>query len=91
MTEYEVLADVKAAIGITGEFQDSTLRVHIAEVKEYLKDAGVSADILKTEAAAGIIARGVSDLWDYGSGTGSLSPYFKERAIQLALKEKDDE
>ncbi|MCI9366311.1 MAG: hypothetical protein HFJ54_07320, partial [Clostridia bacterium] len=36
--------------------------------------------------SAGIIARGVSDLWNYGSGGTSFSPYFMQRAIQLSGK-----
>ena len=74
-------------------------------------DAGVSKEILDTEKAIGILARGVTDhvstvpvssttvtpfdfvsvtdLWNYGAGNGKLSPYFKERAIQLIYKSKE--
>lgn len=37
------------------------------------------------EAAVGCIVRGVADMWNLGSGTVELSPYFKEMAAQLAL------
>lgn len=77
-----VLDDVKAAMGITGTYQDATLQQYINEVTAFLVDAGVSS----SNITSGIIARGVSDLWDYGSGTGTLSPYFLQRATQLALK-----
>lgn len=76
------LADVKNALGITGTYQDNTLQVFMNEVIAYLEDAGVSA----SNITAGIVARGVSDLWDYGSGTGKLSSYFHERAAQLAYR-----
>jgi hypothetical protein len=33
------------------------------------------------------VTRGVSDLWNYGGDQGILSPYFLERATQLAYKE----
>lgn len=77
-----VLDDVKAAIGVTGSYQDATIQQYIDEVTAFLRDAGVSS----SNITSGVIARGVSDLWDYGSGTGTLSPYFMRRAAQLALK-----
>lgn len=73
---------VKSAIGITGSYQDDTIMQYIEEVIGFLTDAGVPS----SRITSGIIARGVSDLWDYGSGTGTLSPYFVQRATQLALK-----
>lgn len=81
---YDVLTDVKSALGITGSYQDSTLNVYINDVKDYLKKAGVSDDVINSQASAGAIARGVADLWNYGSGDGKLSPYFYERVIQLS-------
>lgn len=79
-----VLADVKQALGITGDYQDSTLNQYIAEVKAFLIDAGVA----EANITSGIIARGVADLWNYGAGEGKLSSYFMMRASQLALKGK---
>jgi hypothetical protein len=77
-----ILDDVKNALGITGTYQDSTIQVYISEVTEFLKDAGVS----ESQITSGVIARGVSDLWNYGAGEGRLSDYFIKRAAQLALK-----
>ena len=76
------LADVKQALGITGNYQDATLQQYITEVKAFLVDAGVS----EANITSGIIARGVADLWNYGAGEGKLSSYFMMRASQLALK-----
>lgn len=76
------LNDVKKALGITGDYQNDTLEIYFNEVIDYLVDAGVNeANITK-----GIVARGVSDLWNYGVGEGKLSEYFYQRAKQLALK-----
>lgn len=83
-----MLETVKSMIGVTGDYQDATLTGYIAEVKEYLLGAGVSNETVEAATSAGIIARGVTDLWNYGAGKGELSPYFKERAIQLASKSK---
>ena len=77
-----MLADVKNALGITGEYQDATLNQYIEEVTGFLVDAGVP----ERHITAGIVARGVSDLWNYGSGNGKLSQYFMQRAAQLSLK-----
>lgn len=82
--DFSMLDTVKTALGITGSYQDATIGLYIAEVGEYLQDAGVPASIIGTEQAAGVTARGVADLWNYGGGGGVLSPYFYERAIQLA-------
>ena len=47
--------------------------------------AGVPEQIVNSKKAVGTIIRGVSDLWDYGSGKTSLSPYFYERVNQLRV------
>lgn len=76
------LEDVKAALGITGNYQDNTLQIYFDEVVDFLVGAGVA----QSNITSGIVARGVSDLWNYGSGNGKLSQYFMQRAAQLALK-----
>lgn len=77
-----MLQEVKNALGITGDYQDATLNEYINEVTEFLVDAGVSY----VNITPGIIARGVSDLWNYGSGEAQFSDYFLRRATQLAYK-----
>ena len=74
-----MLTDVKNALGITGTAQDATLQIYIAEVVAFLNDAGVPSD----KITSGIVARGVSDLWNYGGAEGKLSEYFIQRAAQL--------
>lgn len=76
------LDDVKKALGITGDFMDSTLQIYMDETVAFLSDAGVK----KSNMTKGIIARGVADLWDYGSGDGQFSQYFIQRATQLSYK-----
>ena len=83
MTEAELLIKIKNGLGITGTYQDETLKIYIDEVKSYLSDAGVKSNVLDSSASVGVIIRGVSDLWNYGSGNGKLSEYFIQRAIQL--------
>lgn len=78
------LEQVKAALGIVGDYQDNTLQVYFDEAVAFLKDAGVS----EANITAGVVARGVSDLWNYGVGDGRLSPYFMQRAAQLSYNSK---
>lgn len=70
---------VKAALGITGDYQDDTLQQYINEVIAFLTDAGVD----RLNITVGIVARGVADLWNYGGAEGKLSEYFMQRAAQL--------
>lgn len=82
MTDAEMLTKVKKALGIQGNYQDETISEYINEVKTFLIDAGVSANNI----TSGIVARGVTDLWNYGAGEGKLSEYFMQRATQLSYK-----
>lgn len=86
MTDAELLTKVKAALLISGTYHDEMLKIYISEVKDFLRSAGVAETILQSEKIVGIVSRGVSDLWNYGAGTGSLSPYFMQRAAQLAAE-----
>ena len=85
----ELLIKVKKGLGITGNYQDDTLLIYINEVEDFMRGAGVSDAIINSNSSVGVITRGVSDLWDYGSGSTGLSPYFKERIVQLRAGEKD--
>ena len=80
----DTLSKVKSALGITGEYQDETLNVYIDEVKAYMVSAGVPKEVIDSNASAGVIARGVTDLWNYNGGAGKLSDYFYQRVSQLA-------
>lgn len=90
MNNNALLAKVKANLGITGSYQDTTIQGWIDEVKQFLLDGGVPQSIVDAETSYGIITIGVKDLWNYGSGDGSLSPYFFQRATQLSYKIVDE-
>jgi hypothetical protein len=77
-----MLEDVKTALGIVGNYNDSAIQIYIDEVTDFLRGAGVA----DTNITVGIVARGVADLWNYGSGNGKLSDYFMQRATQLSYK-----
>lgn len=81
---FDLLTTVKNALGITGDYQDATLSVLIDDINGYLRSAGVPESLINTSVSAGTVARGVADIWNYGSGDGQLSSYFYQRVIQLA-------
>ena len=84
MAETVTLLDkVKSALGITGNYQDATIQTYIDEVKAYMIDAGVPEWVITADSSAGVIARGVTDLWNYNGGAGKLSEYFYQRVSQL--------
>ena len=78
----DYLTKVKQALGITGSYQDNTLREWINETVAFLRDAGVS----EGNITPGLVSRGVADLWNYGAGDGKFSTYFLQRATQLSYK-----
>ena len=84
MADSTLLSSVKAALGVTGNFTDDTISVYIDDVVDYMTGAGVPQAVIMT--SAGVVARGVSDLWDNDGGNVKFSPYFHERVSQLALR-----
>lgn len=86
MAEFDILTAVKTGLGLQGnDYFDAQLQIYINDTKDFLRMAGAKESVIDAESSAGVITRGVADLWNYGSGGTELSPYFKERAVQLAL------
>lgn len=86
MTEAELLKKIKSGLGITTDYQDETLQIYIDDVKSFMRSAGVKESVIESNASVGCILRGVADLWNYGSGSTTLSDYFKMRVTQLAFE-----
>lgn len=86
MSSEELREKVKSMLLIGGTYHDNMLDLYIAEVIDFAKSAGVSAAVLESNRIVGLVARGVSDLWNYGAGAGKLSEYFMQRCIQLAAE-----
>ena len=85
---FDILERVKTDIGLYGNsYHDETIKGYIAEVKQFMIDGGVKPSVVDAETSAGIISRGVSDLWNYGAGGTDFSPYFIRRVTQLAYKD----
>lgn len=86
MTDAEILTVVKQMLfgSAAGTFRDDMLTAYINEVKDFMKNAGVKDNVIISASSVGVIALGVSDLWNYQSGGVKLSEYFKQRVIQLS-------
>jgi hypothetical protein len=86
MADAAILAGVKAALGVTSDFMDTTISVYIDDVTDYMSGAGVPDSVIA--ASVGVIARGVNDLWAASSGDAKYSPYFYDRVSQLVLRSR---
>lgn len=86
----ELLSKVKSALGITSSAQDDTLKVYIDGMKNYMKSAGVPSEVVEDKISYGAIIAGVTDTWNYGGGEIKLSPYTKERIIQLKFAKPEN-
>ena len=73
-----MLDEVKDRLSISGTDSDTVLQGYIDDVIAFCKSAGVSAEKLNSEY--GLVARGVSDLWD---GKDGFSKIFRMRLMQL--------
>lgn len=80
-----LLSKVKTALLIEGDYHNDMLKLYIDEVLNYMRSAGVPDDVLQSERIIGAVARGVTDLWNFGAGNGKLSEYFYQRVTQLVL------
>lgn len=89
MTDAEILTVVKQMLfgSDAGQFRDDLLTGYINEVKSFMRSAGVKESVIISRDAVGVIALGVSDLWNYQSGGVKLSEYFKQRVIQLSRED----
>lgn len=86
----ELLQEIKNRLSITGDFHNELLSGYAADTKEYLLSAGVKKSVVESEKSIGVIARGVADLWNFGSGDGKFSEVFYQRAIQLTFEKVED-
>lgn len=86
----ELLQEIKNRLSITGDFHNDLLSGFATDTKDYLLSAGVKKEVVESEKSIGVIARGVADLWNFGSGDGKFSEVFYQRAIQLTFEKVED-
>lgn len=85
MEDTELIDGIKTRLSITGSYHDELLLGYSDDVIAFMLSAGVSQTIIDDATKSlGVIARGVADLWNYGSGQGKFSEMFFQRVTQLA-------
>lgn len=88
MNEEEILIRVKTQMNMQdNDYQDETIKGWISIVKEFMLGAGVPQEVIDSDRSIGAITLGVIDLWDFGSGTGTLSQRFQWFLNQLRVGE----
>lgn len=85
-----LIEQVKIRLGISGSYHDTLIGALCDDVKAYMLSGGVSSEVLDSNMSIGCIARGVADLWNYGSGDGKFSEVFYQRVIQLSKEVASD-
>jgi len=83
MTDTELLEKVKAGLGLSGEYTDSTISVKVIAVKGYMVNAGVTVEQVETDLGIACLTVGVNDLWNLTSGEVKFSPAFDIIMCQL--------
>lgn len=84
MSDETLLGEVKKRMLISGNAHDNMFKGYINDILLFLKSAGIDTEECSESDVAGVVTKGVSDLWIQGH----LSEYFYQRAIQLRTGEK---
>lgn len=90
MTAAELLTKIKAALYITDSYQDEALKVYIDDVKNDMKQSGIAATYVESEAAVGIILQGVKDTMRLDGGAADYSQMYKDKVVKAALAHPSD-
>lgn len=85
----QILNNVKSMLMITGNYHDTALNLYISEALDYMEGAGVAPEV--AQKATGVIAGIVNDLMTGEAGKGEISPYNRQRVIQLSYRKVETE
>ena len=91
MDDTTLVNELKKRLSITDNYHDEMLLTFANDTKDYLKAGGVSSELLESDKALGILARGVIDLWNNTPSGGSFSPVFLQRAVQMIAESEAEE
>lgn len=90
MTEKELTNRVIQILGLT-EYHADIIGGFVADGIDYLKSAGVQDSVIFSNKSVGVLVQYVTDVWNLTQGQSKLSPFFKERVVQLALCGGDED
>lgn len=86
----QMLQAVKTRLGVTGDYQDALIQGYISDTIGYMVSAGVDSETAESVTSAGVVARGVSDLWNYSAGDVKFSEFFTQRVLQMRAENEDE-
>lgn len=85
MTVDDLTKKVILLLGLT-EYHYELILTFVEDGIDYMRSAGVCDEIIYSKKSIGILTQYVTDVWNYNSGKGKLSPFLHERITQLALE-----
>lgn len=88
MTENDLINRIIELQGLS-EFHRNIVSGHVYDGIDYMKASGVPDSVIYSRKSIGVLNSYVTDVWNLTQGQCKLSPFLKERIIQLALE--DDE
>lgn len=86
MNEADILREVKALLMISDDSVDGALMPRMLGTMEYMKNAGVSDEIISSHAGVVALSIGVNDTWNAPTGAVRFSPVFTNMVTQLQIK-----
>lgn len=89
MTEKDLTNRVIKMLGLT-EYHAEIIGGFVSDGINYLKSAGVKESVIYSNKSVGVLVQYVTDVWNLTQGQSKLSPFFKERVIQLAMVGDED-
>ncbi|MCM1567092.1 MAG: phage gp6-like head-tail connector protein [Dehalobacter sp.] len=85
MTDTELLGKVKEGLGLSGDHINQTILPKVIAAKQYMLNAGVTAEQIETELGIATLTVGVNDLWNLTPGEVKFSSAFNILLTQLAV------
>ncbi|MFD2614492.1 hypothetical protein [Paenibacillus gansuensis] len=76
LTNNELLEKVKTGLSVTGTHNDGNLMAKMLAVRQYMLNAGVTAEQIESDLGVATLTLGVSDLWNSNSGEVKFSEAF---------------
>lgn len=89
MTEKDLTNRVIQILGLT-EYHEKIIDGFVSDGIDYLKSAGVPDSVIFSKRSVGVLVQYVNDVWNLTQGQSKLSPFFKERVIQLSMTGDED-
>lgn len=84
MTSNDLTKRVMVVLGLT-DYHYDIVNNFVLDGIDYLKSSGVKDDVIYSQKSVGVLVQYTTDVWNLTQGQSKLSPFFKERVIQLSM------